>query len=142
MTDTAEEVVQIDGVELTEAEKSSAPAPWENVQRITINGILKSKEESYKLIKMYGGDDGVLDELEMTMIKYDTDHNGTFDISEVKSIMFDMDKKTKEVNSLRKKLHLVIIVSVIAISILLGLMLGANELTKENHTKGGNLVDT
>ena len=98
MTDTTEEVVQIDAVELTEAEKSSAPAPWENVQRITINGILKSKEESYKLTKMYGGDDGVLDELEMTMIKYDTDHNGTFDISEVKSIMFDMDKKTKEVN--------------------------------------------
>ena len=30
----------------------------------------------------------------------------------------------------------------IAISILLGLMLGANEVTKENHTRGGNLVDT
>ena len=29
MTDKTEEVVQIDGVELTEAEKSSAPAPWE-----------------------------------------------------------------------------------------------------------------
>ena len=27
-------------------------------------------------------------------------------------------------------------------SLLLGLMLGANEVTKENHTKGGNLVDT
>ena len=52
-----------------------------------------------------------------------------------------MDKKTKEANSLRKKLHLVVLASVIVISLLLGLMLGANEVTKENHTKGGNLVD-
>lgn len=141
-----EEVVQIDGVELTtEGEKTStkdgAKAKWENVKRLTINGVLKTKEESYKLTKMYGGEDGVLDDLEITMIKYDTDHNGTFDISEVKSILFDMDKKTKEANSLRKKLHLVVLASVIVISLLLGLMLGANEVTKENHTKGGNLVD-
>ena len=52
-----------------------------------------------------------------------------------------MDKKTKEANSLRKKLHLVVLASVIVISLLLGLMLGANEVTKENHTKGGNPVD-
>ena len=84
-----EEVVQIDGVELTtEGEKTptkdDAKAKWENVKRLTINGVLKTKEESYKLTKMYGGEDGELDDLEITMIKYDTDHNGTFDISEVK----------------------------------------------------------
>ena len=130
-------------VELTVEERSTkAQEQWAHVKQLTIDGKLKSKEESYRLTKMYGGDDGVLDDLEITMIKYDADGNGTFDISEVKAIMFDMEKKTQEANSLRKKLHLVVAVGMVIIALLLGLMLGANEVTKENHTTGGNLVDT
>jgi hypothetical protein len=141
-TPSKEQVVQID-VELTTEEGTAKAhdAELANVTQIMVDGQLMSKKESHKLIKMYGGDDGELDELEMTMIKYDTDHNGTFDVSEVKAIMFDMDKKTKEANTLRKQLHLVVIAAVLVVSLLLGLMLGANEVTKENHTTGGNLVD-
>ena len=123
--------------------KKSAKENWKLAQSKIhqLSGIELTETEVHHAIKVYGGDDGQLDDLEILMMKYDTDRSGTFDIAEVKAIISDMDKKTKEANSLRKKLHVVIFVAFGICSLLLGLMVGSNELSKENHTIGGNLVD-
>jgi hypothetical protein len=52
-----------------------------------------------------------------------------------------MQQKTKEVRSLKKKLWVISTISFIVCAVMVGLMLGANEYSKENHTKKGNLVD-
>jgi len=51
-----------------------------------------------RLLLLYGGDDGVLDDTERLMAKYDPNQDGVFSVSEVKNIIVDLIAEQEKVS--------------------------------------------
>lgn len=102
----------------------------------------KRKEKSQEeLIKLYAGADGELDELDKLMMKYDADCSGSFCIAEVKTIIHDLQAQKDTTKHLARALVATILVSLIIMGVLIALMILSIEVTKENKTRGGQMVD-
>jgi len=113
--------------EMAEASPSATPAAKH-----------KSQEE---LIKLYAGADGTLDDIDKMMMKYDADCTGSFSIAEVKTIIHDLEASKSAVKNLGRALAGTVIVALAVIGALIGLMIMSIEVTKENRTTGGSVVD-
>lgn len=90
--------------------------------------------------RLYGGADGIIDDTERAMMKYDVDGNGNFTISEVKAIISDLAYQKQKSKNLLRALVGVVAMFVFFSGILLCLVFAANEASKESHINGGAMT--
>ncbi|CAE8659889.1 unnamed protein product [Polarella glacialis] len=102
---------------------------------------LKTELTQQELHSIYAGADGVMDEIEEIMMKYDADQSGCFSVAEVKAIINDLENHRKQAKHLFRALLLTIVVALIVLGTLFAMMFASNQAAKENHTEGGTMVD-
>jgi hypothetical protein len=92
--------------------------------------------------KVYDADgDGALSPLEKLSQKYDKNGDGKFTLVEVQAIIRDMTEAKKEAKNASRLAAIVTFVALLACGVLLGLVLAANEASKESHVSGSVQVD-
>jgi len=74
------------------------------------------------------------DPADQVMKKYDLDGNGQFEYDEVKAIITDLEEQKKVAGALVKMIFVFAIAIFALLGALMGVVLGANEGTKESHT--------
>lgn len=123
------------------AEGAKAPALTRAVKEVQKAEVKrKTKEE---LIAIYAGADGVLDEQEAVMMKYDVDGDGQFSIAEVKAIINDLDNLHRHARGLRKVIIVGTLIFVLVMIVQGVMMYGVNEASKESHVgKSHAMTDT
>jgi len=93
-----------------------------------------------ELHQLYAGADGKLDDIEKLMLKYDEDRSGHFCISEVKSIIRDLEQHKQNSKHLGRALIGTVGIGLLVLAAMFALMILSIEATKENRTKGNELV--
>ena len=73
--------------------------------------------------------------------KYDVNGDGKFSIPEVRAIVEDVQEEKARSKSLTRALVAVSVAALVFCLVMVGLMLQTNEMSKENHTKGGEMQD-
>jgi hypothetical protein len=86
--------------------------------------------------RLYGSDP-----ISQHIKKYDVNGDGQFELGEVKRIIEELEKDEAQVKSLKKVVAGVVFVSLVFMGVMMGIILGANELSKETHAKGGVMED-
>ncbi|CAE8586818.1 unnamed protein product [Polarella glacialis] len=88
----------------------AAAEEMENKQPHLTKGM--SQEELHSI---YAGADGVMDEIEKIMMKYDADQSGCFSVAEVKAIIQDLENHRKQARHLLRALGLTIVIALIVL---------------------------
>ena len=87
---------------------------------------------------MYDVDgDGELDALEIIMKRYDTNGDGVFDLHEVREIVRDAVHHEAHHKHYKRVALAMLIGALCVCGVMLGLMMAANEASKESHVVGG-----
>jgi len=99
-------------------------------------GLKRKETMAQHDARLYGND-----KVSQHIKKYDTNGDGNFSVAEVKIIIEEMERDENQVKSLKKVVAGVVFLCIIFIGVLLGIILGANEMSKETHAKGGVMED-
>jgi hypothetical protein len=73
--------------------------------------------------------------------KYDKDGDGEISASEMVDIENEIEETKKEARNWKHVAALIALLSLIGMDVMAGLMVLSNEVSKEQHTKGGAIVD-
>lgn len=99
-------------------------------------GLKRKETMAQHDARLYGSD-----KISQHIKKYDTNGDGNFSVAEVRIIIEEMERDENQVKSLKKVVAGVVFLSIIFMGILMGIILGANEMSKETHAKGGVMED-
>jgi len=106
---------------------------------VEAHALPKQKTEA-ELEQLYAGTDCKLGDVEKMMLKYDQDRDGQFSISEVKSIIRDLEEQTRTSRNLGRALIGTVCGGLLVFGAMFALMILSIEATKENHTRGNEMV--
>eukprot|EP00442_Polarella_glacialis_P057888 CAMPEP_0115105656 /NCGR_PEP_ID=MMETSP0227-20121206/36138_1 /TAXON_ID=89957 /ORGANISM="Polarella glacialis, Strain CCMP 1383" /LENGTH=122 /DNA_ID=CAMNT_0002503001 /DNA_START=167 /DNA_END=531 /DNA_ORIENTATION=+ len=83
---------------------------------------LTAQKSQIELHSIYAGADGVMDEVEEIMMKYDADQSGCFSVAEVKAIIKDLENHRKQAKHIFRALLLTIVVALVVLGTLFVMM--------------------
>ena len=78
--------------------------------------------------------------LEKLLMQYDLDQDGHYTATEVRALVGDFMKQQAKVKNLKRVVFVVLFLAIVACGAMLGIVVGANEASKESHVNGNVMV--
>ena len=78
--------------------------------------------------------------LEKLLMQYDLDQDGHYTATEVRALVGDFIKQQAKVKNLKRVVFVVLFLAIVACGAMLGIVVGANEASKESHVNGNVMV--